>query len=347
MLAQFLFASTLFAVSALAAPDPVKPYDDVRYITGLRAAKDLSKVDDSVVPTLTFNQKTRWPETVRTPAGLLEAAKDPGLGVRDLHRQGITGQGVSVAIIDQPLLPDHPELAGRIAAYRDFGCQSKTSMHGPVVASLLVGKSTGTAPGARLYYAAAPRWLRDAANEAQALEWILEQNRRLGAAERIRVVSVSASPGMQGEKNPARWSEAVRRAEAEDVLVLDCSDERAVIGRCWFQGANRDDPASCAPGSPGMPPFPMPRRVLAPSSLRTSAEQWEEGDFGYVYWGRGGQSWTVPYAAGVLALGWQIRPELTPKQAVELLFQSAYKTSDGARIIHPLEFVRAVREYRQ
>lgn len=59
------------------------------------------------------------------------------------------------AIIDQPLLTDHPELSGRIAAYYDTGCEGETaSMHGPAVASLFAGKSIGIAPDAALYYAA-------------------------------------------------------------------------------------------------------------------------------------------------------------------------------------------------
>ena len=81
---------------------------------------------------------------------LLEEGKDPGLGVRELHEQGITGEGVNVAIIDQNLLLDHPEYADRVAAYYDSGCGEEISgsMHGPAVLSLLAGETIGVAPGA-------------------------------------------------------------------------------------------------------------------------------------------------------------------------------------------------------
>ncbi len=68
------------------------------------------------------------------------------------------------------------------------------SMHGPAVASLLVGQRCGTAPGARLYYLATPDPGFDGRNQAEALDWVLEKNKSLPLQERIRVVYVSTSP---------------------------------------------------------------------------------------------------------------------------------------------------------
>jgi len=154
----------------------VNEYGDVRW-------KDLSKLDLSarkgLIPTLTFNTKTVWPEQAKMPPGsdpnkILTDAMNPGLGVRRLHQQGITGKSVNVAIIDQPTYMVHVEFAGKIAAYHDTGCETdESSMHGPALASLLVGANCGTAPGARVYYAAAPSWKRDAAYYAKGLDWII------------------------------------------------------------------------------------------------------------------------------------------------------------------------------
>jgi subtilisin family serine protease len=330
----------------------IHPYDDVRRILNVAPRKDpsgsdLSKFGDGLA-TLSFNQGTAWPAADRMPksplpAELLESALDPGLGVRDLHRRGITGKGVSVAIIDQPLYRDHPEFAGKIVAYNDTGCNSKSSMHGPAVASLLAGNRTGVAPDVRIYYAAVPSWLGDAGYFAKALDWILAQNRNLPTAERIRVVSVSAAPSGKGSpftKNTSLWDEAVSRAEAEGVVVLDCTAERGIIGSCWFRGPDRNKPGSCVPGYPGIPAGQGADRVLAPTSPRTTAEQYAEDQYGYVYWGRGGLSWAIPYAAGVLALRWQARPEMTAKEAVDLLRRTA-EPVEGGLVIHPVRFVSA------
>jgi hypothetical protein len=82
------------------------------------------------------------------PNEIMTNAMNPGLGVRALHQQGITGAGINVAIIDQPLYlyrncmvrdcRHHPEYAGKVVAYYDLCGGEKSSMHGPAVASLIV-----------------------------------------------------------------------------------------------------------------------------------------------------------------------------------------------------------------
>ena len=358
-----LLCTAVLVLCAIAAGQTptLQPYDDVRWIRGRPApgAKDVSQMNLSamgyLLPTLKFNQKTPWPDASRMPADVrpddrLKAAINPGLGVRELHEQGITGQGVRVAIIDQPMYLDHPEFEGKIAAYLDTGCgPEQSSMHGPAVTSLLVGTNTGTAPGAIVHFAAAPSWLADAEYYAVALQWILEENRKLPPESKIRVVSVSAAPSGPGSpfvKNTARWDEAMGAAEAEGVLVLDCTQHRGRISRCWFGGGDPEDPANCVPGAPDGPvSIVPPDHLAAPTGPRAQAEEYDRGDFGYQYGLRGGLSWAIPYVAGVLALGWQVRPELNGEQMFQLLLQSAYIGDGGSKIIHPREFLRLVREF--
>jgi len=337
----------------------IVPFDDVRIAPGGNL-KDASNADFSGKPdllaTLRFNQKTVWPEAKRMPASLtpdalLKGAMNPGLGVRELHARGITGKGVAVGIVDQPLFAEHPEYAGKIVAYHDVGTGAQTSMHGPAVASLLVGKNIGTAPDARLYFVAAPSWNRDSADQARALEWLLEQNRKLPNQEKIRVVSVSAGPSGQGSPftaNHAQWDKAVEAAEREGILVLDCTAHHGIIGPCWFDGPDREKPSRCVPGFPGAGQArPDAKRVMAPTSPRTTAEVYQKSDFGYQYTGRGGLSWAIPYVAGVLAMGWQVRPEMTAKEMVSLLFETAYRRDPGTLIIDPPAFIRAVERHRR
>ncbi len=325
----------------------VKEYEDVRF-------KDMSKLDLSDRPSLPatfwFNQKTVWPASMPAgvdPAVLLTNAMNPGLGVRKLHRAGLTGKGVNVAIIDQPLYPDHPEFAGKIAAYHDVGCQSKNSMHGPAVLSLLVGAKCGTAPDARVYFVAAPSWTADTAFQAKALDWIVQQNAKLAPKEKIRVVSVSAAPSGPGSpftKNQELWDAACARAETAGILVLDCTTHHGCIGPCYYDAAAPEDVSRCKAGFPGKPGAgAQSGRLLVPCSPRTTAEEYVQGECGYQYCGQGGLSWSIPYCAGVLALGWQVRPELGATQMRELLFKSAHQTAEGALIINPPEFIRLLK----
>lgn len=331
--------------------DTVAAYADVR-------GKELSRLDLSgrgeLIPTLTFNRKTVWPDAQKMPATpvpetLLVQARNPGLGIREIHSRGITGENVYVAIIDQPLYKDHPEFAGKIVQYHDTGCESESSMHGPAVTSLLVGSQCGTAPEARVYYAAVPSWKADAAYYAKGLDWILGVNKSLPINRKIRVVSVSAAPSGPGSpftKNQALWDAACTRAEAAGILVLDCTENHGFIGACWYDAADPENVSKCTPGFPGLPESRGSggRGILVPASPRTTAEEYRRGDFSFQYCGRGGLSWSIPYCAGVLALGWQLRPELSGNEMKDLLFQSAFGDSTGAKIIHPSEFLRLVKE---
>jgi subtilisin family serine protease len=330
----------------------VKDYQDVRF-------KDMSKLDLStrlgLPATLWFNQKTVWPANMPVATGdLLAGAMNPGLGVHKLHQDGLTGKGVNVAIIDQPLYQDHPEFSGKIAAYQDVGCGSESSMHGPAVASLLVGTKCGTAPDARIYYVAAPSWTADTAYQAKALDWIVRQNAQLPPNKKIRVVSISAAPSGPGspfKKSTEQWDPACERAEKAGILVLDCTGHHGFIGPCYYDAADPDNLAKCKAGFPSRPGLgdstgSQSQRILVPCSPRATAEEYVKGQCGYQYCGQGGLSWSIPYCAGVLALGWQARPELAAQEMRDLLFKAAYKTPDGSLIINPLEFIRLVKAYR-
>ena len=84
---------------------------------------DLSQSMD-VLSLANFDSQTRWPLADKLPAGFsvqqtMEMGKDPGLGIRDLHAKGITGRGVGIAIIDQPLLVDHREYTNQLRVYEE------------------------------------------------------------------------------------------------------------------------------------------------------------------------------------------------------------------------------------
>ena len=326
--------------------------------------QDLTKVngnlDNSLIETLWFDESTKWPAIYADTAHqILEQGMNPGLGIRNLHKQGITGKGVNVAIIDQNMVLDHPEFQGKIVKYFDTGTKQPAdegSMHGPAVTSLLVGEAIGTAPGAKVFYAAAPTWTGDAQYYADALNWIIAENKKLPVGEKIRVVSVSAAPSGAGSPftaNNSAWDVAYERATKAGILVLDCTTDHGITAPCYYDLDDPDNVSKCTPGWPGMetrwPGRPgienlsMPGQIYIPTSFRTTAEEYSQGDFAYQYTGRGGLSWSIPYLSGVLALGWQVRPDLTGTQLLDILYKSAYVTDDGLKIINPAAFIDMVK----
>jgi hypothetical protein len=128
--------------------------------------------------------------------------------------------------------------------------------------------------------------------------------------------------------------------------VLDCRDDPKT-GLTDYAFYDPDDPenaAACTGGTPRNPWRVSNSYIGVPNSRRTTAEEYNEGSPSYVYWGEGGRSWTVPYAAGVLALGWQVNPNLSGDQMVQILFNTCAIAHDGSQIINPVAFIDAVKK---
>jgi len=299
-----------------------------------------------------FDARTHWPPSDRMPEGfdanhILELGKNPGLGLRRLHAQGITGRGVGIAIIDKPLQTTHREYAERLRCYEEIGGAGTTAlMHGAAVASIAVGKTVGVAPGADLYYFAEPDALQASTMQfhllAQGIWRVLDLNRHLPSERRIRVISLSISwnPTSPGYHDICAAAAAARRA---GLLVISSSVEE--VHGFHFNGLGRPpltDPDEFASYEPGLwwsqafwaspdKPLKRPRflrdwrarrlaklfqdlglkqRLLIPMDSRTTASPTGEND--YVFYREGGWSWSIPYIAGLYALAVQVDPQITP-----------------------------------
>ena len=186
-----------------------------------------------------FDDRTVWPPASKMPPGfdpqyIMGLGKDPGLEVRSLHASGITGKGVGIAIIDQPLLVDHQEYRDQLRLYEellffpDSENQQAATMHAGAVASLAVGKTVGVAPQADLYFIAADvasgqdasgNYLYDFTKAAQAIRRILEINQQLPSDRKIRVISMSFGWAAKFTGYEA-ISAAVAEARAQGVFIV-------------------------------------------------------------------------------------------------------------------------------
>jgi hypothetical protein len=358
-------------LNALAHYDPnsTKPFQvDLRSrdLTGLDLTgrlEDLLHAD--------FDDRTKWP--TQMPQGydhqqIMELGKNPGLGIRELHKQGITGRGVGIAICDQPLLVDHQEYKDRLRLYEEINIRAgmEAQMHGPAVASIAVGKTVGVAPEADLYYIG--EWNGDFNDTgftwnfeylARAVQRILEINEQLPAERKIRVISISVGWD-RSQKGYQQITEAANKAKAAGMLVI-CSSVEEVHGFA-FHGlgrsalANPDDVNSYEPGSwwakafyQGKPFANQSNRLLVPMDARTTASP--TGANEYVFYAQGGWSWSIPYIAGVYALAAQVEPSVTPDRFWALALRTG-RTIDLhrggkeyrlGRILDPAGLVAALR----
>ncbi|MBU0639785.1 MAG: protein kinase [Planctomycetes bacterium] len=314
------------------------------------AGASLVKLDlrshGELLDAMPFDSRTIWPPTERLPRAFapvrrLEEGKNPGLGLRDLHAEGIDGRGVRLAIIDQPLLNDHQEYADQIAHYEALGVAGMPpQMHGPPVASIAVGRSCGVAPAAQLSYFAVPTWKSDSQPFCDILAGIMAQNEGLAAGERIRVVSISA--GMFSNwANFERWQRTRALAEQQSILIITCDEAAFPYGTLnRVPGRDPNDPESYRAGRYGV----QPGALLVPTGHRTTASHC--GPDVYTYWTESGMSWATPYLAGLAALAYQVDPDLQPETIREQWRRTAAQTSAGM-VVNPRGFIAAVRHARQ
>jgi hypothetical protein len=298
-------------------------------------SRDLSALDlRSTTPPLSmsdFDDRTEWPAPDRMPADfnpgqILELGKNPGMGVRQLHAQGITGRGVGIAIIDTLLLVDHAEYKPNLDWYEEIDARrgDAARMHAAAVASIAVGRTAGVAPGARLFFIGVGDnpipYLRAYSAFARGVRRVVELNQRLPEGKKIRVLSMSTgwSPGVPGAEE---LENAVNDAKASGIFVVSTVLDRsygfrfAGLGRPVF--ADPDRVESYEPTLSWTGQFYQDRwraqdRLLVPKDSRTTASP--TGNSEYVFYRAGGLSWSVPYIAGAYALATQADPRITPER---------------------------------
>ena len=302
---------------------------------------DLSELDLSGIDLWqsSFSTTTVWPDQLPegfSPEDILEAGKDPGLGIRALHQQGIDGTGVGIAIIDQPLLTGHEQYKDNLMLYERVHCRGEeAAMHGPAVASLAVGKDTGVAPGAKLYYIATTHghngdngYQFDAGILADCIDRVVEINGQLPDGEKIRVISISRGFNEQDEGYD-RMLEAIAHAEKNGIFVLTTSPQEYASFRLY--GLDRDVSGEADELSAYHPAAWISEQyyawmatqeylLLVPSGGRTYASA--NGAWKYEWDYTGGMSWGVPWLAGVYALCCQVDPDLTPERFIEAAEQA-------------------------
>jgi subtilisin family serine protease len=301
-----------------------------------------------------FNSHTVWPLPPKLPRGfnpdqVMELGKNPGLGVSSLHAQGITGKGVGIAIIDQPLLVEHQEYASQLRLYEELDDVDNflpAGMHGTAVASIAVGKTTGVAPEADLYFIATLYGTPGGtitfnfSYGARAIRRILQINQQLPEDRKIRVISISASL-TPDDVGYIEMTAAIKEAQAAGMLVIYASstDANAVgiydtLGRSpldepdLFTALTRSWLAQYALKLHGKNNTPG-GHVMVVTDSRTTASPTGPGD--YVFYRIGNESWAVPYLAGVYALAVQVDAQISPAQFWEL----AQRTGRTLQIVTP------------
>ena len=320
----------------------------------------------------TFDSKTKWGSTLPSgfdPSVIMELNKNPGVGLSQLHNEGITGKEIGIAIIDGTLLVDHVDYKDRVMLYEEIPVsESPSEMHGPAVASIALGNTTGVAPEANLFYIAADLSdpedpysdSRDFHNYAKAVYRVLEINKSLDENKKIKIISLSVG-WVSEEKGYKEFDEAIKVAIKNGIFVVSVNSLDNEYNGCsgWtIEKAplkDPEDPTSYEPCSwwkeyfiENSDDFVAEENILIPSS-RTTASPTGIND--YVYYRSGGMSWAIPYIAGLYALSLQVKPDITSDvfyktiletgESIDLVYSG--KTYKFGKIVNALKAIRSLQ----
>ncbi|MHC4623978.1 MAG: S8/S53 family peptidase, partial [Planctomycetota bacterium] len=329
-------------------PPALRNVDDLRKLDDLHdvSLKDLDLTDQGdYLKKMDFYTSTLWPPPNKLPPGfdpqrLLEEGKNPGLGIRSLHEQGINGKGIGIAIFDQPLLLGHEEYTSRLIRYdatRTYGRYNdaignwmKLRPHGPPVVGIAVGKTCGVAPGAFVFYYAG-RTTVVHEDQADWIDEIINYNKTAEYSQRIRVISISANPEDASDNDA--FLKARKRALKAGILVLT-TQFLSYGGLTLIEGKDPDKPESYKGGGSS-------DVLLIPTRNKTIASH--RGINTYTYSRGLAQSWAPPYIAGLAAMAFQVNPDLQPQTIVEQLIKTATHTKAGP-VVNPRGFIESVKQ---
>ena len=321
---------------------------------------DLSDELENLLLT-TYDSKTKWPDYLPegfNPDKIMEIGKDPGLGVRKLHKEGITGKNVGIAIIDQELLTQHEEFKKQLKYYSEsdfIKTKSAAAMHGAAVTSIAVGKTCGVAPEASIYYIAENFIIENYTGRiAKDINELLDLNKTLKEDEKIRVISISWGAEEKESNGYKDLKKAYQRAKEEGVFVITTSllkGTREDIKKVNFIGMGKTkltDPNDfSAYGKASWAEemdyykkdylcIPMDNRcVAAPTGVND-----------YAIYQTGGLSWSVPYLAGVYALACQVKPDIDYEEFWKIALDTAIANDKLDTIINPQGIIDKLKEQR-
>lgn len=325
---------------------------------------DLSKLD---VLNVRYANDTKWPDDVaRMPKGFkpkefLEYRKNPGLGIRQLHKQRIDGKGRKVAIIDSFQLFDHLEYHDQLKGYEEIHIDPENYGGGRLGAfvSALVGKTCGVAPKAEVYYYAVDATNRTQVYYAEAIRRVCELHKKLISEGKsgIDVILMLRGISFEGFSDDDGYVEAIQAAQEATKLGIWCR-----IGSPRFKenGMWREERVYCRFGGDVENPddfvldeqsvlnrIPLKQEWLFRNSLCFPGGGWtvalDVKMNEYVFSGKSGPFF-VAYMVGLYLLAKNVKPDLTPIEYFRLGIESGDFREGIGTIVNPQRLISKLKE---
>ena len=314
-----------------------------------------------------YAEDTKWPEDENKlpkgfrPLEFLEYRKNPGLGIRRLHRQGVDGKGRKVAIIDSWQLFDHLEYHNQLKGYEEIHINPEKYDGGRLgaVVSALVGKTCGIAPKAELYYYAVDDTNRTQVYYAEAIRKVCELHKKLisegkSGIDAILILRGISFNGFSGEDG---YVEAVQAAQEATKLGIWCRIGPAVFKNhgmwheervyCKFDG-NVDNPDDfILDEQSALNRIPSKQEEVFRNSLCFPGGGWtvalDVKMNEYAFSAKNGPFFAA-YIVGLYLLAKGVKPDLTPEEYWDVGLKTGdYRDGIGV-IVNPQRLINELKK---
>lgn len=255
------------------------------------------------------------------------------VAAKDVYRAGYSGKNIRIALLDTGAVMRHPDLQGRIVAFKDFvngkrQCYDDNG-HGSHISGILCGTGaasrgalSGMAPGAQLIILKVLDQYGNGNTQdvMRALAWILQNRRQYNI--RLLNFSVGFVPGAQKdeqqrllEKIDEIWDAGIMVITAagnngpgrQSITVPGISRKVVTVGACDDLGIENDRMPSGYSGRGPTQCCIVKPEILAPGTKIQSVCHRTSG-----YIEKSGTSMAAPVVCGAMALALEKSPELTP-----------------------------------
>jgi len=312
---------------------------------------DFSNCTLEVMTKICFSSRTKWPSSTKLPKGfnpqeILKQTTATNEHVKNLHNQGINGDGVTIAVLDSGFQgQNHIEFenAKLIKCTLDKEEDLEYHFHMEDVLSKLCGKNLGIAPNVKVLYYECSNEEEDSESVNKALKDILK---RIEQGENIRIVSRSAALSnydepLKYEKENLELVEFLRHNNCEVICSDFFGDNFFCCGTTFLNiedNIDKYEPASFLNDE-------FKEKTKSCINILCSGRTVPEfcTTDGYKYEVVDCFSWTIPQASGYYALCLQVDPKLTFNQFTEICKKSCDISTSGLHVLNAEKLIKNVK----
>ncbi len=311
---------------------------------------DLSKMPLNQLLRIPFSTETKWGKLPKDfkPNVLIKNGKNfKGMGIDELHKQGITGKGVKVAYIDKGFDIQHDEFKGRNIKMINIG--DRLDFHGYAVASRLIGKNIGIAPDVTLIYYNVEQSIENEPylktylkNEIMALKDIIK---RVSSGEKISAVGLSASIPYHIKllKNDIEIDKLTMQAQQyiNELAKLKIPFIQSDLFWKDFSYCYKLDPSKSNEDIDNYISFEN-SKICVIEADKCIPMPYSIHDYKYEN-DCGSASWCIPQVVGLFCLAKQINKSIKYNDFVDLIKNSFIENSNGTKIVNTIEMIKKVQ----